>query len=443
MHRYEKYKYSGIEWIGEIPEHWVIKKFSHISYMKGRIGWQGLKQSEFTNNEEDPFLITGMNFHSGLINWDEVYHITEERYNEAPEIQLKKCDVLITKDGTIGKLLYVDEIPYPFKASLNSHLLVLRPLNNEYNQKYLYYQLHSILFKHHIELTKTGTTFFGISQDAMGQYKMLIPSFHEQTAIAKYLDRETRKIDELISNKKRLLELYEEEKSVIINNAVTKGINADVPMKNSGVEWLGEIPEHWNSVSLKWITNIYSGGTPSKNKPEFWKDGTIPWINSGTVNQEYITIPSEYITEEALENSSAKWIPEKSLVMALAGQGKTKGMVAQVQFKTTCNQSLGVIVPNEKIDNRFLMYWLKKNYQNIRNLGGGDKRDGINLEMIGNIPVPITNLQEQKAIILHIEKKITLINAKIEKTKKLIGLLNEYHMALISEVITGKIKVIE
>ena len=156
-----KMKDSGIVWIGEIPEGWEIKKLKSICYMKGRIGWQGLKQAEFT--EKGPYLITGMNFKEGKIRWDEVYHITEERYEEAPEIQLKVNDVLMTKDGTIGKLLFTDYLPD--KTSLNSHLLVLRPLNNEFIPKYLYFILQSEYFKIHIELHKTGTTFYGITQE--------------------------------------------------------------------------------------------------------------------------------------------------------------------------------------------------------------------------------------------------------------------------------------
>ena len=109
MTAYPAYKDSGIEWLGEILAEWKTRKLKAICYMKGRIGWQGLKQSEFT--DEGPYLITGMNFKDGIIRWNEVYHITEERYNEAHEIQLQEGDVLITKDGTIGKLLYVDHLP--------------------------------------------------------------------------------------------------------------------------------------------------------------------------------------------------------------------------------------------------------------------------------------------------------------------------------------------
>lgn len=172
---------------GVFPEDWDIVPLKQISSMHGRIGWQGLKQTEFTMNSEQPFLITGMNFKDGAIRWDEVYHVPWDRYEMAKEIQLKTGDVLMTKDGTIGKILFVDEIPYPGKATLNSHLLVFRPLNNKYNPKFLFYQLNSKTFFNHVEQEKSGTTFFGITQEAVGKYNAFLPSLPEQTAIAEIL----------------------------------------------------------------------------------------------------------------------------------------------------------------------------------------------------------------------------------------------------------------
>ncbi|MGV8830030.1 MAG: restriction endonuclease subunit S [Breznakibacter sp.] len=205
--------------------------------------------------------------------------------------------------------------------------------------------------------------------------------------------------------------------------------------KDSGIEWIGEIPEHWGNVSLKWISKIYSGGTPSKSNTEFWNNGTIPWLNSGSVNQVYISEPSEYITEDAFENSSAKWIPINAILIALAGQGKTKGMVAKLLFEATCNQSLGVIVPI-RINSDFLLYWLTKNYQNIRFLGGGDQRDGINLEMIGGIKVPIPTFDEQTNIATFLDRKTAEINRIIANKQKLIALYEEEKQAIINQAVT-------
>lgn len=165
----------------------VVRLLREVSSLKGRIGWQGLKQIEFTSNKDEPFLITGMNFKDGAIRWNEVYHISEVRYEVAPEIQLRPQDVLMTKDGTIGKVLYIDTIPYPGKASLNSHLLLFRPIRDSYNPKYLYFQLGSWRFQDFIELSKSGTTFFGLSQAAVGNYPVLLPPMHEQIRIAAIL----------------------------------------------------------------------------------------------------------------------------------------------------------------------------------------------------------------------------------------------------------------
>lgn len=165
----------------------TIKPLHEISTLKGRIGWQGLKQSEFTTNADEPFLITGMNFKDGAIRWNEVYHISEERYEMAKNIQLRIDDVLMTKDGTIGKVLYIENIPYPGKASLNSHLLLFRPIYGSYYPRYLYYQLMSKRFFDFVELAKSGTTFFGLSQEAVGIYPVLLPSMEEQIRIASIL----------------------------------------------------------------------------------------------------------------------------------------------------------------------------------------------------------------------------------------------------------------
>jgi type I restriction enzyme S subunit len=122
----------------------------------------------------------------------------------------------------------------------------------------------------------------------------------------------------------------------------------------SGIKWLADVPVHWNIVSLRWVCKRYAGGTPDKTNDSFWEDGIIPWINSGAVNQMLIAKPSAYITQEAYARSSAKWVPAGALVMALAGQGKTKGMVAQLRIKTTCNQSMAAIVPDGRVKARFL-----------------------------------------------------------------------------------------
>jgi type I restriction enzyme S subunit len=207
--------------------------------------------------------------------------------------------------------------------------------------------------------------------------------------------------------------------------------------KDSGVEWLGEVPGHWGVGSARWLTRRFSGGTPDKAKLEYWEDGTIPWLNSGAVNDRLITEPSTYITAEAFANSSAKWIPKGALVMALAGQGKTKGMVAQLGIPSTCNQSMAAIIPSNAIEARFLFWWLDANYQNIRNMAGGDLRDGLNLELLGNIQCPLPSPGEQIQIAAFLDREASKIDALVAEQRRLMELLKEKRQAVISHAVTG------
>lgn len=206
--------------------------------------------------------------------------------------------------------------------------------------------------------------------------------------------------------------------------------------KDSGVEWVDKLPIHWKAVSLRWISTIYAGGTPSKTNESYWENGTIPWLNSGSVNQGMIYQPSTYITQEAFNNSSARWISKGSLVVALAGQGKTKGMVAQLGIDSTCNQSMAAISLYAELYSRYLFWWLTSNYQNIRNMAGGDLRDGLNLEHLGSIQCPLPSRAESTFIANFLDHETAKIDSLIEKQQQLIQLLKEKRQAVISHAVT-------
>ncbi|EOC1326120.1 restriction endonuclease subunit S [Cronobacter dublinensis] len=206
--------------------------------------------------------------------------------------------------------------------------------------------------------------------------------------------------------------------------------------KDSGVEWCTALPVGWKRTNLRWLSSIYAGGTPSKNVIDYWENGTVPWINSGAVNQSYITEPSTFISKAAFENSSARWIPKGALVVALAGQGKTKGMVAQLGINTTCNQSMAAIVFPKKSLSRYMYWWLRSNYQNVRNMAGGDLRDGLNLELLGDIQCPQPNDDECIRISAFLDHETAKIDSLIEKQKQLIELLKEKRQAVISHAVT-------
>ncbi|PTL22122.1 restriction endonuclease subunit S [Shouchella clausii] len=216
-----KMKDSGVEWIGEIPEHWEVTKIKYTTYVKGRIGWQGLKSDEFI--DEGPFLVTGTDFTQGFVNWDTCYHISEERYNEAPPIQLQENDLLITKDGTIGKLAIVKGMPY--KAILNSGVFVTRPIHNKYLSKYMYWLLSSTIFEKYIKFMETGSTIKHLYQETFVNFSYPIPSIIEQTEILHYLDIKIREIDSIKSNILKQIEKLKEYRQALIYEAVTGKID--------------------------------------------------------------------------------------------------------------------------------------------------------------------------------------------------------------------------
>lgn len=243
----------------DFPKDWRLEPLHKVSTMNGRIGWQGLKQSEFTQNPDEPFLITGMNFKDGKIRWDEVYHIPKKRYDKAKNIQLKKEDVLITKDGTIGKVLFVDEIPYPHKASLNSHLLVFRPIRKKFTPKFFFYQLLSKPFLRHIEETKSGTTFFGITQKTIGEYNVFLPSIPEQESIAKSISD----IEKLIETLETMIEKKKNMKQGAMQELLT------------GKRRLKGFDKKWDMDQVQNCSKITTG---EKNTQDKTKNGAYPFF---------------------------------------------------------------------------------------------------------------------------------------------------------------------
>lgn len=210
-------KDSGVEWIGKMPLSWNIARIKYNYYLKGRIGWQGLKADEFI--EAGPYLVTGTDFENGKVNWNTCYHISQERYDEAPEIHVEIGDLLITKDGTVGKVAYIDE--KPDQVSLNSHLLIMRPLNNNYSNRFLFWTIQSSVFKKFFGLTQNGTIMASLSQEKINDFVYVMPDIDEQEKIANYLDNKCSEVENCIAIKSRVIEKLREYKKSLIYEVVT------------------------------------------------------------------------------------------------------------------------------------------------------------------------------------------------------------------------------
>lgn len=220
-----KLKSTGVDWLGEVPEHWQIKKIKHTSYVKGRVGWNGLRSDEFLDNGYS-YLITGTDFENGLISWNTCYHIDKERYEEDPFIQLQENDLLITKDGTIGKTAVVKDLNG--YACLNSGIFVVRPLNGFYITSFLYYILNSNVFTQFINFTSSGSTIQHLYQNVFNEFKFTVPPISEQKDIVNYIGKQTAKINNTISQISQEIELLKEYRQSLIFEAVTGKIKIEV-----------------------------------------------------------------------------------------------------------------------------------------------------------------------------------------------------------------------
>lgn len=217
----EDMKESGVEWVGMMPRVWSLTKIKFNTYVKGRIGWQGLRADEFIDS--GPYLVTGTDFQNGQIAWDDCYHISEKRFREAPSIHLREGDLLVTKDGTIGKMAIVNNCPA--KAILNSGIFVTRPLKNKYLVKYMYYVLSSKMFSLYIELSSTGSTIQHLYQETFNNFCFCLAPLKEQMIIIDFLDSRIKRLDFIILKNRTQIDKLKEAKQSLIFEAVTGKID--------------------------------------------------------------------------------------------------------------------------------------------------------------------------------------------------------------------------
>ncbi|HBG70045.1 MAG: hypothetical protein A2W93_09920 [Bacteroidetes bacterium GWF2_43_63] len=443
MKKYDSYKDSGIDWIGEIPKRWTLEKIKHTTYVKGRIGWQGLTTNEFIE-EGESLVVTGTDFINGSINWDTCYQITKSRYDEDPYIQLREKDLLITKDGTIGKVAVVNKIPKI--ATLNSGIFVTRPVSNHYISEFLYWMLVSDVFISFYRYNQSGSTIQHLYQNVFNEFKFCCPSIQEQTAIANYLDHKTAQIDALISKKEKLIELLNEERTALINQAVTKGLNPDVPMKDSGIEWIGEVPAHWEMSKLKHLSSIISKGTtPSTIGKDLIEEGVIKFIKAENIFENIIRDhPSFFIDEETNELLKRSNLCENDVLFVIAGATIGKVAILPKSFlPANTNQAVCFIRLKDTSRSMFLWLWLQSNYirEIIKLQSNQAAQPNISMEDIANFNIPTMDDNELQQIVSFIERHCSNLDSMSSRVSMQIDLLKEYRTALISEVVTGKVDV--
>ena len=432
-----KLKDSGVEWIGEIPTDWSIGRIKYNFYLKGRIGWQGLKADEFVDN--GPFLVTGTDFENGNVNWSKCYHISEERYMEAPEIHVENGDLLVTKDGTVGKVAYINNKPE--KVSLNSHLLLIRPNSQLYYNKFLFWVIQSPIFDKYFSLSQNGTIMASLSQEKINNFSFPLPGMETQQCIADYLDRKCSQIDAIIARQQEVIEKLKAYKLSVITEAVTKGLNPDVPMKDSGVEWIGEIPEHWENRKMISILSMRVVDGPHES-PELYDKG-IPYISATAIENGKINfdLMRGYISEEYCDLCDLRYKPQLHDILVIK-LGASTGQVAIVETTDRFNiwVPLAAVRCNENADPYFVYYAFQSDYflKQMEMSWTYGTQQTLGVKSIERLRIMLPTLEDQKGIVSFLKSKCDSIDTAIENKKNLITKLTDYQKSLIYEVVTGK-----
>lgn len=420
-------KDSGIEWIGQIPADWDIVRVKQAFIRKNEKAQQ-----------ENPVVLSlarsGVKVRDVSTNEGQV---AESYYNYNP---VSVGDLLLNPmDLYSGANCSISEV----EGVISPAYINLKNKNGYFSKFYDYYfkvqYWMMVLFAH-----GKGVSFdnrWTLNQETLMNFPIVAPDYENQIRIADFLDEKCGAIDRYIEKQQQVIEKLKAYKQAVITEAVTKGLDPNAPMKDSGVEWIGEIPEHWGAPSIKYLVRIASGGTPDRNHPEYW-NGNIPWIKTGELQNDILSQSEEYITEDGLNNSSAQIFEPDTILIAMYGQGKTRGMTALLKIAASTNQACaGLTVINNSIKTEFLWQSLIGAYRAIRAEAAGSGQPNLSASLIGDFHITLPPLQEQEDILRYIEEKTAQISELIKKEELQLEKLTEYKKSLIYEAVTGKIEV--
>lgn len=414
MKKYETYKDCGIEWLGKIPEHWKVVPLKFNLSLKARVGWKGLKSDEF-EKDSYAYLVTGQDFNGEEINWSNCYQIGKERYEEDSYIQLKNGDLLITKDGTIGKVAKVKNLSKP--ACLNSGIFVVRQINNNYSQDFLYWLFMSNLLSEYNKSLSTGSTIQHLYQNVFENMPLQVLPISEQERIVSYLDNTIGLVESLISAKERQVEDLQQYRSSVISEAVTRGLHPEVEFRDSGIEWIGKIPFYWDTYKLKYLVNLQSG--TNLTAEQIQEDGLYPVYGGNGLRGYY----NEFSND--------------GLFILIGRQGALCGNINYANGKFWATEHAVVCYPKKDFVTKWLGELLRT--MNLNQYSESAAQPGLSVERIKQLVIPVPPISEQQEIADYLDNMTSKIDATIQELKTQIEDLRQYKKSVISEAVTGKV----
>ena len=430
MERYSEYKDSGVKWLGEIPSHWKVEPFGkHFSFRKGL----PITKANLIDSGEAVISYGQIHAKENLgttLSESLVRYVSRDYLKSHPQCLLTKDDFVFADTsediGGSGNFVYND---FPANIFAGYHTIVAKQ-SGLYNPSYYAYLFKSECWRNHVRSLVNGVKVYSIGRKQLKSNFLLFPSYKEQDAIVRYLDAATSKIDKAIAMQQKMIDLLNERKQIIIQNAVTKGLDENVEMKDSGVEWTEFFPNSWSIKKVKYIFEFISTKEVASNRTF-----NIALENIVAHSGNYIDTNSEY---EAAGVSFRK----NDILF-----GKLRPYLAKVHLCERTGIALGdifVLRPLSGFDSSFLRYLLisERFIQYVDSSTYGAKMPRANWDFIGNIYVAYPTLDEQRDISKYLDKEMQKFDSAISNCQRQITLLQERKQIIINEVVTGKVKVL-
>ena len=433
MKPYASYKPSGVAWLGDVPSHWASKRLKHIGQFRAGAGFPIEEQGQPDNSL--PFFkvkdIDGSNQGGVITTADSTVSI--ETANRLGAKIFPKNSIVFAKVGAAlllnrFRLLGVD-------ACVDNNMMGYMINADEAFPEFMYWAMQRINFS---EIVNPGTVP-SLNEPLISNLFMAIPPPDEQQAIADYLDAETARIDTLVQEKEELIGLLKEARSATITEAVSRGLCPSVPLKSSGLHFLGNVPKHWKKFKVAHAFGTSSGTTPPTDEPK-WYEGDVPWVQSSELRENVVFSTEKKVTVEAVQKFSAlKIYPAGTLLLAM--YGATIGRVGLLGVPATTNQACCALHPLGEISTQFFCWWLQAYRDELVARGYGGGQPNISATLISGMyffaPLP----EEQQAIAEYLDDETAKIDALITHTQEEIALLKELRAATIADAVLGRVDV--
>jgi type I restriction enzyme S subunit len=431
---YSEYKKSLDPWLGDIPSHWGCEplKYSTEIYTGNSLNEAEKKEYESIDTNHIPYVSSkDLDLRKRKFNYENGLRVPADKniFKVAP----KNSFLLCIEGGSAGKkIAYLDQ-----DVCFVNKLCCFK---DKKDSRFKYYFAQSKYFKNRFDISMTGL-IGGVSTSVLKNFPIPVPPNEEQILIVKFLDHETTKIDTLVNEQEKLIELLNEKRQAVISQAVTNGLDSKVKMKDSGVEWLGNVPEHWEVMTLRRCSsNVQTGGTPSSDSINNEGEDGLDWYTPGDFT-DTLTLgrSTKKISTSLIESSGIKIFPSNSvLIISIGG---TLGKVGYLNQAASSNQQINAVIPNQKINGYFLAYSLAIKTEQMKYLSNASTIGIMNQEKTKEIWVAVPPLEEQFNITNYLDGITKSIDTLINTCLATITLLNERRSALISAAVTGQIDV--